>query len=96
MLERTATKAFAEVLLEGGGLRGLEPSPGIWQISKPIKIRGGRLCPSHYCQPPWIPNSIYISDLCVVLDKVIMKCDSLPVAQMSYECTYFDEINDEM
>ena len=29
-----------------------------------------------------------ISDLYVVLDKVIMKCDSLPVAQVSYECTY--------
>ena len=22
---------------------------------------GGRLCPSHYCQPPWIQNAIYTS-----------------------------------
>ena len=22
---------------------------------------GGRLCPSHYCQPPWMQNAIYTS-----------------------------------
>ena len=85
-----------DVARGGGGWGGWSPPPEFGRSVNTIKIRGGRLCPSHYCQPPWIPNSIYISDLYVVLDKVIMKCDSLPVAQMSYECTYFDEINDEI
>ena len=32
-----------------------------WQISKPYSKQGGRLCPSHYCQPPRIQKAIYTS-----------------------------------
>ena len=39
---------------------GPEP-PGIWQISEPYSNQGGRLCPSHYCQPPRIQKAIYTS-----------------------------------
>ena len=28
----------------------------------PFQTRGGRLCPSHYCQPPRIQKAIYISE----------------------------------
>ena len=51
-----------EVQLEVGP-GGPEP-PGIWQISKPYSKPGGRLCPSHYCQPPRIQKAIYTSDAC--------------------------------
>ena len=43
-----------------GGGRGAR-APRIWQIYKPYSNQEGRLCPSHYCQPPRIQKSSYTS-----------------------------------
>ena len=41
--------------LEGGG-------PEFGRSVNPIQTKGGRLCPSHYCQPP-LQKASYTSDL---------------------------------
>ena len=40
---------MAEVQLEGGGARA---PPEFGKSVNPVQTMGGRLCPSHYCQPP--------------------------------------------
>ena len=52
---------FQRGVARGGGGRGGQSFPGNWKISKPYSHQGGRLCPSHYCQPPWIQKAIYTS-----------------------------------
>ena len=44
-----------------GGAEGAR-APEFGRSVNPIQIRGGRLCPSHYCQPPRIQKAIYISE----------------------------------
>ena len=44
-----------------GGRPQLPPEFG--RSVNPIQTRGGRLCPSHYCQPPPDSKTIYISDI---------------------------------
>ena len=45
-----------------GGAEGARPLPEFGRSVNPIQTRGGRLCPSHYCQPPRIQKAIYISE----------------------------------
>ena len=45
---------------EGGGGQS-PPLKKIGRSVKPIQTRGGRLCPSHYCQPSRIQKAIYTS-----------------------------------
>ena len=44
-----------------GGAEGARAPPGFGRSVNPIQTRGGRLCPSHYCQPPRIKKAIYTS-----------------------------------
>ena len=44
-----------------GGAEGAGAPPEFGRSVNPIQIRGGRFCPSHYCQPPWIQKAIYTS-----------------------------------
>jgi hypothetical protein len=44
----------------GGGGGGRAP-PDLGRSVKPIQTRRGKLCPSHYCQPPQIQKAIYTS-----------------------------------
>ena len=44
-----------------GGAEGARAPPEFGRSVNPIQTRGGRLCPSHYCQPPRIQKAIYIS-----------------------------------
>ena len=50
-----------------GGAGGAEAPPEFGRSVNAIQTRGGRLCPSHYCQPPRIQKAIYIS--AAVLEK---------------------------
>ena len=45
----------------GGGAEGARAPPEFGRSVNPILTRGGRLCPSHYCQRPRIKKAIYIS-----------------------------------
>jgi len=47
-----------------GGAEGARAPPEFGRSVNPIQTRGGRLCPSHYFQPPRIQKAIYISDQC--------------------------------
>ena len=42
-----------------GGAEGARAPPEFGRSVNPIQTRGGRLCPSHYCQPPRIQKAIY-------------------------------------
>ena len=44
----------------GGGQGGPE-LPRKLEDQQTLFTPGGRLCPSHYCQPPWIQKAIYTS-----------------------------------
>ena len=47
-----------------GGAEGAEAPPEFGRSVNPIQTRGGRLCPSHYCQPsPRIQKAKYTSEL---------------------------------
>ena len=45
-----------------GGAEGARAPPEFGRSVNPIQTRGGRLCPSQYCQPPQIQKAIYISE----------------------------------
>ena len=47
----------------------------------PIQTRGGRLCPSHYCQPPWIQKAIYTSELLYVFCVALFNVNSINVVK---------------
>ena len=44
-----------------GVAEGARAPPKFGRSVNPIQTRGGRLCPSHHCQPPRIQKAIYIS-----------------------------------
>merc|ERR1711997_1214489 len=53
-----------------GGAEGARAPPEFGRSVNPIQTRGGRLCPSHYCQPPRIQKAIYISELPILQQTI--------------------------
>ena len=54
----------------GGGAEGARAPSEFGTTVTPIQTRGGRLCPSHYCQPFRIKKAIYISDGAILLLRI--------------------------
>ena len=62
-----------------GGAGGAKAPPEFSKSVNPIQTMGGRLCPSHYCQPPW---AIYTS-VSIVYNQRLM------ISTISFNLIYF-------